>query len=298
MQMAKILFSTNSNKDLAKSIAVKAKIKLGQVEISSFADQEKKIVLKDGVKGKNIYVLGSTNAPTDNLVELLILINTIKINRGKNIKVIIPYYGYGKSDHLYKTGTSLNAKLIARLLKEAGAQKIISINLHSRKVENFISNLKHLNAIPLLAQEYNKLKLEDLAIASPDQGGIIRAKYFAQEIGVKDLITIKKSHPRPDQVRVVKIKGKVKNKNIIIVDDMAQSGNTLTEAAKNLKIGGAKNIYIALVHLVSIGPAIKRLSQDKNIKMVITTNSIANKNLSKKFKVVKIDDLISKQIKD
>lgn len=294
--MANLLFTTSSNPNLAKSLIRKAHFRLGKYQLGKFVDQEIRLELKEKVSGKKVYALGSSLPPAENLLELLILINTLKINGAKKITAIIPYFGYSRSDHQYLPGTPINAKLMAQLIETAGAKKIITLNLHGKTEDFFRIPITHLNAMPLLASYAKKLKIKNLAVACPDKGGMPLAKEFAEVLNINEIIASEKRHPTPGQTKIIKIFGDPKDKNIILVDDMIQSGGTIARAAQAMKKLGAKDIYVAVAHLVPTGPALKILGSEKSIKQIIITNTIPLKNLPNKVKVVDISNLIAKNL--
>lgn len=294
-----LLFATNSNPDLAKSLT-ENKLVLGKCQVGRYADGEVMIKLDTNVKNENILVLGSSNPPAENLVELLSLINTIKINGAAKVTAVIPYYGYAKSDHTDRPGFPVNARLFANFLKEAGADQVISVNLHSQAVESFFTiPLVHLSAMPLLANHFKTLNIPNLAVATPDQGGADRAKEFAQTLGIDKVIIVEKYRPTHDVAKVVKVIDGAKGKNIILADDMIQTGNTLLAAAKALKDLGALDIYVAATHLVYTGPPVANLSKSDLIKQVVVTNTIPTPKevtLPEKFHVLDISPLLASRL--
>jgi len=296
--MKKLIFYTNSNIALAKKIANKSGLQIGKADIKKFADGEISVLIKEKVKNKEIYVLASSFPPADNLLELLILIHTLKVNGAKKIKLIIPYFGYAKADHIDPPGASLAAKLMVKLIEQAGVDKIIAIDLHSKRVEKFFKKpLIHLSAIPILAEYFKKKRIKNLAIVSPDLGGVKRAEKFAKILKIDKIITIKKYRPSFDRVKIEKILGEVNKKNIIIVDDMIQSGKTIIKAVEALKKGGVKDIYVAVSHLVFSGPSVSLLAKNKNIKEIIFTDTISpTSKLPLKFKNLSILNLITSTI--
>ena len=296
----KIIFTTNSNPGLAKSIIAKTDLLLGKCEVKKFADKEVSIRIKENIKGKSVYVLGSSFPPADNLVELLILIHTLKANGTKKVSLIMPYFAYAKADHIDPPGMSLAAKLMVEIIELAGTDEITVIDLHSKQVEKFFKKpLKSLSAMALLASYFNKQKIDNLAVASPDLGGVSRAKQFAKVLGINKVITIEKYRPVFDKIKVIKVSGEVKGKNIIIVDDMIQSGGTIIKTARALKKQGAKNIYVAVTHLVFSGPSVPFLAKEKTIKQIVITDTIPTKNkLPSKFKKLSIASLLSETIKN
>ncbi len=298
-KIKKLLFYTHSNIKLAKKVAKLSNLQIGKAIIKKFADGEISILIKEKIKNKEIYILGSTFPPTNNLVELLILIHTIKVNGAKKINLIIPYFGYAKADHIDPPGSTLAAKLMVKLIEQAGTDKIIALDLHSPLVEKFFKKpLIHLSAIELLANYFKKQKIKNLAVASPDLGGIKRATKFAKILKIKQIISIKKYRPSFDRVKIKQISGNINDKNVIIVDDMIQSGKTIIKATQALKRKGAKNIYVAISHLIFTGPSIDLLKKNKNIKQIIFTDSSSPKSkLVSKFKQLSIANLLSSKIK-
>ena len=299
-QKKKTIFSTNSNSRLAKTIANKTGLLLGKCEIKKFADKEISVRIKERVKGKSVYVLGSSFPPADNLVELLILVHTLKVNGVKKINLVMPYFAYAKADHVDLPGTSVTAKLMAEAIELAGADKVITIDLHSKRVEKFFKKpLKNLSAITILANYFNKKRINNLAVASPDLGGVGRAKQFAKVLGINKIITIEKRRSSFGKIKVIRVLGEVKGKNVIIVDDMIQSGATIIKAVRALKKQGAKNIYVAVTHLVSSGPSIPLLVKERAIKQIVVTDTIpAKTKLPSKFKRLSVTGLLSEVIKN
>lgn len=296
--MKKIIFTTNSNKILTGKVAAIAHLRLGRAEVKKFADQEISVFIKENVKGKEVCALGSSFPPADNLVELLILIHTLKANGAKKVTAVIPYFGYAKADRVHPAGASLAAKLMAEAVELAGADKIITVNLHSRRLEKFFKKpLMRLDAMPLLADYFKKQKIKNLAIASPDKGGVARAERFARELGINKIIVIKKYRPAFDELKIINIKGEVKGRDIVIIDDMIQSGGTIIQAARALKKRGAKDIHVAVAHLLFTGPSVSKLNKEKIIKTVVITDTVpAKTKLPPKFKIVSVADLIGSVI--
>lgn len=293
-----MIFYINNTRRLALSVAKKTGMFLGKFSVSKFKDGEIFVQLKEDVKGKDVYVLGSGNPPADNMLELLVLISTLKENGANKVNMIMPYFAYAKSDRITPEGSSLNAKLMANLIKTAGADSVIAVNIHSKIAESFFTvPLTHLSVMPLLAKEFKELKDRDLKVISPDLGGVERTKEFARALGISDIVVIKKTRPAPDKVKVLEVGGDVKNKNIVIVDDMIQSGGTILKAVEILKKHGAKDIYVAVAHFLFSGPALPLISKNKSIKKVFITNTIQPiKKFPQKFQVVKVDGLITEAI--
>jgi len=285
-----LLFSANTNPDLARNLAKTARLKLGRLEIKNFSDGELYVRPKEKIRGQVVWVIVSTMPPSDNLVKLLILLNALKTSGAKKINLIIPYFGYARQDWIDQPNAPLSAKLMPDLLAVAGADKIFTFNLHGVQNEKFFTvPLVHLSAYPVLTEYFRKMRLPNLMIFSPDQGGIHRAEQFAKIYGHRNLAGpigyCKKFRPKPN-VAVVTLPKKfdVRGKNIILVDDMIDTAGTLVGAADALHRAGAKNIYAAAAHGVFSGPAIARIKKSP-IKQVIVTDTFP---LPKEKKIPKI----------
>ena len=299
--MKYFLFSTKSNPGLAMKLIEKAPCLVeGKCLISHYKDGEILVHIDENIKGRKVFVLGSTFPPAENTLELIILINTLKENGAKKIIVLMPYFGYGKQDKMKYSGDAMSAKLMANIIDLAGADKIIALDLYSEMAGSYFKKLKHLSAVDTLAAYFKNIGLKKTVIISPDKGGIERAKRFASCLKIKKIVVIEKYRPKVDENKVIKIKGRVKGRNIIIVDDMTQTGGTLIESAKALKKEGAGDIYIALTHLVPTGPAIKNLEKDRNIKKIVVTDSIKlppGLYKSKKFEIISCVDIFANNLK-
>jgi ribose-phosphate pyrophosphokinase len=299
--MSNFLFSTHSNEELAGKILRKTKkLKKGKCIISHYKDGEILVHIDEQVKGKKVYVLGSTFPPAENMLELIILVNALKANGAQKIIALIPYFGYGKQDRIKYSGDAMSAKLMVKIIEDAGASEIVALDLHSQQVaEYFRVKVTELQAREILSRAIKKLKLKNLVVLAPDLGADERSKKFADELGVKNLANVEKHRPRVDEAKITKFTGEVKDKNVVIVDDLSQTGGTLIEVAKFLKAKGAKDIYVALTHLVATGPVVANLRGEKNIKKIFTTNSITSAkdfHSDKKFEVISVAKLFGKSI--
>lgn len=296
--MSNYLFSTSSNRDLARSISEKAGLKFGDCDVGKFCDQEVKVLLKNEVEDEKVFVVGGSFPPADNLLELFILTHTCKCNGAKEVNVIVPYFGYAKADKIKPRGSCMSAKFMVSALKEAGADKVVTLNIHSKTVEGFFDvPVKDLNAMPELARFFREKDLEKVAVVAPDLGGVEGADMFAREMGIEDVVYMKKMRPEFDEVLVMDVAGNVEGKDVIIVDDMIQSGGTILKSADALKERGAKDVYVAVVHLLFSGPSVPKLAENENIKEVVFTNAIIpSYDLPEKFTMIPVDDLFVNEI--
>ena len=293
--MKKLLFTINNCQKMARSLTLLTPLKKGRCKLGRFADREILVQVQESVRGLDVFVLGSTCPPCDNLVELLLLLHALKVNGAKRIHLVMPYFGYAKADEIKPKGTSLAAKLVAEAIALAGATDLTVVNLHSEKALSFLPMpVCQLSAMTLLANYFKKKKLKDLAVAAPDKGGILRAQEFAAALGIGKIIRMRKKRPGFDKVQMIGFQGDVKGKNVIIADDMIQSGCTLQKAALALRLAGAKNVYAAATHLLPSGPAIKLLEKERALTEIVVTNTVlANEKLPKKFKVLRIEPLLA-----
>lgn len=292
-----LLFATSSNPGLAQLLVDSGRFRLGQAELGRFKDGEIAYKILEPVNDQEVYVLGSTYPPAENFLELVTVINTLKINQVKKITLIIPYFGYAKSDRTNRPNVPVNARLFTKFLEFAGIDAVVALNLHSDLcVQNFSVPMIHLSAMSLFAQFVrNSFNLNNPTVASPDLGGVVRAQEFAKSFGLSQIITVEKYRPADDQAIDLRVDGNPKDKDIIIVDDMTQTGNTLIAAANSLKKLGAHKIYAAVTHLVYSGPALTNLITANIFEKFIITDSIptpSNTKLPDQFTVLPISNLI------
>lgn len=296
--MKKILLSGTSNPDLAKKLSKSANIKLGEVDIQRFSDTEIYVNIKERIKGKNVFILqsGALN-PNEYLMELLIMINAAQDMKPNKITALLPFYPYRRQEKKKLSGESVTAKLIAKLLKASGAHQAIAVELHTPLIEKFFDiPIKHIRTQDIFIDYYQK-KFKDLSnfvVASPDLGAKEESLKLAQALNVSH-IKITKERIRPDNVKIKKLSGDVKNKNVIILDDEINTGSTILKATAKLKNNGAKNIYVAATHGLFTGNAWRKINKSV-IKEVVITDSIHQMKISKKIRIVSIANLLSKSI--
>ena len=271
------LLSGNSNPKLAESVAKHLGINLGQSEIEKFSDGEIKIKINESIRGKDVYIMQPTSAPTnDNLMELLIMIDACRRASAGYINAIVPYYGYARQDRKTRGREPITAKLVANLLTEAGADRVITIDLHAGQIQGYFDiPVDHFSAVRLLSTHFMEKahdKPEEWVVVSPDLGGVRRAREFSDYLKLPIAI-IEKRRPMPNVSEVMNVIGDFKGKHAILVDDMVDTAGTITNAAKYLMENGANDVYIAATHGVFSGSAIEKLS-DSNVKEVVITDTI------------------------
>ena len=295
------LLSGNSNKPLSKDIAKYLKTKLVNSSIKKFNDGEIYIEINENIRGNSIFIIQSISSPAnDNLMELLLCIDALKRSSAKNITAVIPYFGYARQDRKVVPRTSISAKLVSNLITKAGADRVVTVDLHAGQIQGFFDMpVDNLFTTPLFSKFIKKkINSKNLICVSPDMGGVARTRALATRIKA-DLAIIDKRRPAPGKSQVMNIIGDVKNKTCIIVDDIIDSGGTIINAVDALKKKGAKEVYVFITHAVLSGDAAKKIKNSK-IKKLIITDSIDNSNKIKnnnKIEVLSITSLMSEAIK-
>ncbi len=293
------LFAGRSNSDLAFSIAKQLGIEVGKCEIKNFSDDEIWVKYSENIRGSDIFILQSTNPPSDNLFELLIMIDAAKRASVRRVTAVIPYFGYARQDRKDQPRVSISAKLIANLITTAGADRVITMDLHAPQIQGFFDiPVDHLYSSAIFSPFFKKKNIPDLAIVSPDVGSIKLARSYAKRLGA-ELILIDKRRPKPNQAEVMNIIGTAVNRNILIVDDLIDTGGTFINAVNALKNAGAKDIYGACTHPILSAGAAQRI-EESEIKELYITNSVyaGHKILkSKKIKLLSAHKLLAEAIK-
>lgn len=293
------ILSCNANKELAKDIAFNLGLSVGDAQISTFSNGETGVSIYESIRGADVFVVQSTCTPVnDNLMQLLIMIDALKRASAGRINAVIPFYGYARQDRKAKSRDPISAKLVANLLQAAGADRVITMDLHAAQIQGFFDiPVDHLIAAPLLTNYFINKKLDDIVVVSPDVGGVTRARQLASKLDAPIAI-IDKRRPKPNVSEVMNIIGDVTGRNCIIVDDMIDTAGSVLNAAKALKNMGAKDVYVACTHAVLSGPAYERIS-DPLIKELIVTNTIPipEDKMLDKIKVLSVATLLAEAIK-
>ncbi|MBN3041254.1 MAG: ribose-phosphate pyrophosphokinase [Candidatus Omnitrophica bacterium] len=295
-----VVFSGSSNKKLAERICKCLKIKLANVDVARFSDGEVSVKIEENVRGKDVFLIQPTCPPVnDNLMELLIILDALRRASAQRITAVIPYFGYARQDRKDQPRVPITAKLVANILTGAGADRILTLDLHAGQIQGFFDiPLDHLFAINVFSDYFMKIKkVNDLVVVSPDVGGIKMARAYAKRFSC-GLAIVDKRRNSPDSTEVMHILGDVDGKNVILVDDMVATGSSLVEAAKALKKNGAKKIYAAITHGVLTGGAVDKIN-NSCIDTLLITDSIPMKKekSSRKIKVVSVDILFAEAIK-
>ena len=295
------ILSGTSNPKLSKEISKLLKLKLVNTNIKRFSDGEIYIEINENIRGNSVFVIQSTSNPAnDNLMELLLCIDALRRSSAKNITAVIPYYGYARQDRKVVPRTSISAKVVANLITNAGASRVVTVDLHAGQIQGFFDMpVDNLFTTPLFARYIKKkLKNKKLICVSPDVGGVQRTRGLATKIKA-DLAIIDKRRPKPGKSQVMNIIGDVKGKTCIIVDDIIDSGGTIVNAVDALKKNGATDVYVFITHAVLSGDAANKIKKSK-IKKLIITDTIDNSQKIKnnnKIEVLSISSLMAEAIK-
>jgi ribose-phosphate pyrophosphokinase len=296
------VFSGNAHPELAKDICKYLKIKLSEALVGRFSEGEVRVKINENVRGKDVFVVQPTCPPTnDNLMELLIMIDALKRSSAQRITAVIPYFAYARQDRKDQPRVPISAKLVANLLTTAGANRVLTMDLHAGQIQGFFDiPVDHLFAVGVFVDYFSAAKLVDknVVVVSPDVGGIKMARAYAKRLSA-DLAIIDKRRKSPEETEVMHILGDAKGKEAIIVDDLIATGSSLIEAVEALKKSGAKTVYAAISHGVLSGPAIERIDSCRDLKELVITDSIPLDKAKKtsKIKVLSVADLLGEAIK-
>jgi len=268
------LFSGNANLGLAREIADRMGTSLGDIEVGRFRNGEIKVIINESVRGSDAFVFQPISHPVnDNLMELLIMIDALRRASARRITAVVPYYGYARQDRKTRGREPITAKLVANLITTAGAQRVLTMDLHAGQIQGFFDiPVDHLTAVPILAEYFSQKKIKNLIVVSPDAGGVPRARDLAGKLKAA-IGFIDKRRPEPNVSEVMHIVGKVKGKTVIMIDDMVDTGGSIVQGARALLEKGAKEIYACCTHPILSGPALERL-RDSSLKEVVITNTI------------------------
>jgi len=293
------LIAGSSNPILAEEIAQHLHVSLTKVKLSSFSDGETYVKIEENMRGADAFIIQSTCFPVnENLMQLLIMIDALRRASADRITAVIPYFGYARQDRKATSREPITAKLVANLLVAAGANRIVTVDLHADQIQGFFDiPLDHLTALPIIAEYIKNKEKNNLVVVAPDEGRVKESYELAKKLHLPLVIIMKqRSKEKLDSFEMIKILGEVKGKDIIMIDDQIQTGGTLYNATKILKENFANKIYLACTHPVLAGPAIERM-QDSDIEELVVTDTIPIKNHLKKIKVLSLSQLLAEAIK-
>ena len=268
------IFSGNANLRLAEEIAEYLGVSVGESKVTRFSDGEIHVEIDESVRGADVFVVQPTCEPVnENIMELLIVIDALKRASARRITAVIPYYGYARQDRKVRPRAPITAKLLANLITASGAMRVITMDLHAGQIQGFFDiPVDHLPGVPILAEYFLSKKLDNMIVVSPDVGGVARSRELAGRLDTS-LAIIDKRREKPNQAEIMNVIGDVSGKTVIMIDDIIDTGGTITQGADVLMARGAKEVYACCTHPVLSGPAIERL-QKSAIKEVVVTNTI------------------------
>jgi len=290
------LFSGSATVELAKDISKSYGMDLGNVKLSRFSDGEFQVSFEESIRGQDVFIIQSTTPPTDNLFELLLMIDAAKRASAHRIIAVMPYFGFARQDRKDKPRVALGAKLVANLLTAAGVDRVMTMDLHADQIQGFFEvPVDHLFASTVFLPHIQSMKLDNLLIAAPDTGGTKRANAYSKFLNV-DMAICYKQRKVANQVSDMTVIGDVKGKNVILIDDIIDTAGTLTKAAGMMMDKGALSVRAICTHAVLSGPAYERL-EESALKELIVTDTIPLKKKSNKIKVVSVSELFADVIR-
>jgi ribose-phosphate pyrophosphokinase len=292
------LLSGLSNRPLAEEIARQLEVPLAKLTCTRFADGEIFVRIDENVRGNDVFIVQSTNAPAENMMELLLLIDAARRASAARITVVMPYYGYSRQDRKDQPRVAIGAKLVANMIVSAGADRLLGIDFHQHQLQGFFDiPVDHLYAMPVLTAHFRKKQLKDTVIVAPDVGSAKMARGFAKRLDAS-LAIIDKRRPRANVSEVVNVVGDVEGRDCILADDMIDTAGTVTEAARALKALGANDVYVCATHAVFSGPAIERLKAAPFTEIVVTdTINLAPEKHFERLTVLSVGELLSKAVR-
>ncbi|MHB1687102.1 MAG: ribose-phosphate diphosphokinase [Ignavibacteriaceae bacterium] len=291
------IFSGSSNRPLAEKIAQKLGKPLGLAELKRFSDGEIWVKYGENIRGSEVFIIQSTNPPSENLLELLIMVDAAKRASAKRITAVIPYFGYSRQDRKDQPRVSITAKLVANLITVAGADRVMTMDLHASQIQGFFDiPFDHLYGSTIFSGLFDKIN-DNLVVVSPDVGGIKMARSYAKRLHA-DLVVIDKRRPKQNLAEVVHIIGSVENKDVLLVDDLIDTAGTFIGAIEALKNKGAKNIYGAITHPLLSGQAIERVKNSQITKLFVSDTIPLNREIdTDKISVITASDIFAEAIK-
>lgn len=271
-----MIFTGNANPALASEVAKDLNTTLGQADVGRFSDGEVTVEITQNVRARDVFVVQSTCAPTnENLMELIIMVDALKRASAVTISAVIPYFGYARQDRRPRSSrVPISAKVVANMLQAVGVNRVLTMDLHADQIQGFFDiPVDNIYASPVLLHDLRAQNYQDLLVVSPDVGGVVRARALAKQLGC-DMAIIDKRRPKANVSEVMHVIGDIEGRNCVIMDDMIDTAGTLVKAAEVLKDRGAKSVYAYCTHPVFSGPAIERISNGKALDEVVVTNTI------------------------
>jgi len=293
-----MLFSGTANEELAQEVSKYLDQPLSKAKITKFSDNEINVKIEESVRGKDVFIIQPTSAPVNfNLMELLIMVDALKRSSARSITAVVPYYGYARQDRKAEPRVPISAKLVANLMETAGITRVVTVDLHASQIQGFfdipVDNLYG----AVLFNDYVKSKnLKNPVVASPDIGGVARARYFAKTMGL-DMVIVDKRREKANESEVMNIIGNVEGKDVIMIDDMIDTAGTMVKAAAALKKLGATSVMACCTHPVLSGPAFDRIENGELDELVVTNTIPIKNNSCSKIKVLSTAKMLGEVIR-
>ncbi len=268
-----VVFTGNANPELAKKVVSHLHIPLGAAHVGTFSDGEIAVEINDNVRGKDVFILQSTCAPTnDNLMELIVMADALRRSSAGRITAVIPYFGYARQDRRVRSArVPITAKVVADMITAVGIDRVLTVDLHADQIQGFFDiPVDNVYGSPVLLADIERQNYDNLVVVSPDVGGVVRARAVAKQLDDADLAIIDKRRPKANESQVMHIIGEVKGRDCVIVDDMVDTAGTLCKAAAALKENGAKRVVAYCTHAVLSGPAIENIRKSVLDELVVT----------------------------
>jgi ribose-phosphate pyrophosphokinase len=264
------IFAGNASRGLAAAICEQLKTPLGDAEVGRFEDGEVSVRFNENIRGSDVFIVQATGAPADNLMELLVMLDAAKRASARRVTAVMPYFGYARQDRKDQPRAPISAKLVANLITVAGADRALTMDLHSAQIQGFFDiPFDHLYAAPIVIEHFTRKRLPDLVVVAPDVGGVKMARAYAKRLGA-DLVLTDKRRPRPDAVEIMNIIGDVEGKTCVLFDDVVTTARTLCQAAEAIRAQGARDIYAGVTHGVFSPGALDRIVASPIKELVIT----------------------------
>ncbi len=291
------IFAGTASESLTKAICERLKVPVGDVVVSRFEDGEVSVRFNENIRGSDVFIVQSTNAPADNLMELLVMLDAAKRASARRVTAVLPYFGYARQDRKDQPRAPITAKLVANLITVAGADRALTMDLHSAQIQGFFDiPLDHLYSAPVLIEHFTRLNLPNLVVVAPDIGSVKMARAYAKRLGA-DLALVDKRRPKADSVEVMNIIGEVEGKNAVMFDDVVTTARTLCQAAVAMRAQGVKDIYAGVTHGVFCPGSVERIA-DSPIKEVVVTDTLSHEpgSLPAQIRVLSVAGLLGEAV--
>jgi len=291
------IFSGNASRPLAQAICEKLRVPLGNVDVSRFEDGEVSVRFNENIRGGDVFIVQATGPPADNLMELLVMLDAAKRASSRRVTAVLPYFGYARQDRKDQPRAPITAKLVANLITTAGADRALTMDLHSAQIQGFFDiPFDHLYAAPVLIDHFAQKRIPNMVIVAPDVGGVKMARAYAKRLGAELALTDKR-RPRPDAVEIMNIIGDVEGKNAVLFDDLVTTAGTLCQAAEAVRRKGARAVYAGVTHGVFSPRAFERIEKSPIEELVITdTITRDGSKLPSKIRVLSVAGLLGEAV--